>query len=109
MDLQATNYFRQESCLSPFFQQRFSGIYFLWPTGIARLIPRKRYSFDKPLAGQIRRTIEDWKPINLECEQILAMAESDRTIDNQERKLLTELQEMLANRSVVKVPDWISK
>jgi hypothetical protein len=53
----------------------------------------------------IKRAIEDGKLTNSEYKQILAMAESDGTIDRQEKKLLTQLQEMLANKSVVKVPD----
>jgi tellurite resistance protein len=57
------------------------------------------------LAELIKRAIEDGKLTNSEYEQILAVAEADGTIDPQEKKLVTQLQEMLANKSVVRVPD----
>jgi hypothetical protein len=57
------------------------------------------------LAELIKKAIEDGKLTNSEYEQILAFAQSDGTIDSQEKKLLTQLQEMLANKSVVRVPD----
>ena len=57
------------------------------------------------LAELIKKAIDDGKLTNSEYEQILAVAESDGIIDPQEKKLLTQLQEMLANKSVVRVPD----
>ncbi len=57
------------------------------------------------LAERIKKAIEDGKLTNSEYEQILALAEADGTIDRQEKRLLTQLQEMLTDKSVVRVPD----
>jgi tellurite resistance protein len=57
------------------------------------------------LAEMIKKAIEDGKLTNSEYEQILALAEADGVIDRQEKRLLTQLQEMLTNKSVVRVPD----
>jgi hypothetical protein len=57
------------------------------------------------LAEMIKKAIEDGKLTNSEYEQILALAEADGVIDRQEKRILTQLQEMLADKSVVRVPD----
>ena len=57
------------------------------------------------LAEMIKKAIDDGKLTNSEYERILAVAEADLVIDAQEKKLLSQLQEMLANRTVVRVPD----
>jgi hypothetical protein len=57
------------------------------------------------LAEMIKKAIEDGKLTNSEYERILALAEADGVIDHQEKRLLTQLQEMLTDKSVVRVPD----
>jgi hypothetical protein len=57
------------------------------------------------LAEMIKKAIEDGKLTNSEYERILALAEQDGVIDRQENRLLTQLQEMLTDKSVVRVPD----
>jgi uncharacterized membrane protein YebE (DUF533 family) len=57
------------------------------------------------LAAMINKAIEDGKLTNTEYERILAVANADGVIDAQERQLLGQLQEMLANKTVVRVPD----
>lgn len=57
------------------------------------------------LAELIKKAIEDHKLTNTEYDQILMMADADGVIDSQERRLLAQLQEMLANKTVVRVPD----
>jgi predicted RNA binding protein with dsRBD fold (UPF0201 family) len=57
------------------------------------------------IGKMIKKAIEDGKLTNLEYEKILAIAEADLVIDSQEKKLLAELQELLANKTVIRVPD----
>ncbi len=57
------------------------------------------------LADLIKRAIDDGKLTTSEYEQILSLADADGMIDAQEKKLLTQLQELLANKTVLKVPD----
>lgn len=57
------------------------------------------------LAVKIKRAIDDGKLTNSEYEQILALADADGVLDAQEKKLLTQLQEMLTNKTIVRVPD----
>lgn len=57
------------------------------------------------LAAMIKKAIEDGKLSNTEYDQILALADADGVIDAQEKKMLAQLQEMLANKTVVRVPD----
>lgn len=57
------------------------------------------------LAELIKKAIDDGKVTNSEYERILAVAEADFVIDAQEKKLLAQLQEMLSNKTVVRVPD----
>jgi len=57
------------------------------------------------LAEMIKKAIDDGKLSNSEYEKILALADADGVVDRQEKKLLTQLQEMLAEKSVIRVPD----
>lgn len=57
------------------------------------------------LAVLIKKAIADGKLSNREYDHIMALADSDLVIDKQEKRLLTQLQEMLANKTVVRVPD----
>lgn len=57
------------------------------------------------LAAMIKKAIHDGKLSNSEYDQILALADADGVIDAQEKKMLAQLQELLANKSVVRVPD----
>jgi len=56
------------------------------------------------LAKMIKKAISDCKLSNTEYEQILSLANDDKVIDTQEKKLLNQLQELLANRTVKRVP-----
>jgi hypothetical protein len=53
----------------------------------------------------IKKAIEDGKITNTEYERILAVADADHVIDSQEKKLLAQLQEMLSNKMINRVPD----
>ena len=57
------------------------------------------------LAEMIKKAIDDGKITNTEYDQILALADADGVIDAQEKRLLSQLQEMLSNKTVVRVPD----
>jgi len=57
------------------------------------------------LAELIKKAIDDGKLTNSEYERILSLADADGVIDPQEKRLLAQLQEMLSNKSVVRVPD----
>lgn len=57
------------------------------------------------IGKMIKKAIEDGRLTNSEYEKILAIAEVDLVIDSQEKKLLAELQELLANKTVIRVPD----
>jgi hypothetical protein len=57
------------------------------------------------LAARIKKAIDDGKLTNSEYESILAQADADGVIDSQEKRLLGQLQEMLSDKSVVRVPD----
>lgn len=57
------------------------------------------------LAAMIKKAIDDGKLTNTEYDQILALADADGIIDAQEKRLLSQLQEMLANKTIVRVPD----
>ncbi len=56
------------------------------------------------LAELIKKAIDDGKLTNLEYDQILAEADADGVIDAQEKNLLKQLQEMLSNGTIKKVP-----
>jgi len=57
------------------------------------------------LSELIKKAIDDGKISNMEYERILALADADGVIDPQEKRLLSQLQEMLSNKTVVRVPD----
>ena len=57
------------------------------------------------LAEMIKKAIKDGKLTNTEYDRIMMLADADGIIDSQEKNLLNQLQELLANKSVVKVPD----
>jgi hypothetical protein len=57
------------------------------------------------LAEMIKKAIDDGKLTNSEYEKILAVAQADHVVDSQEKKLLSQLQEMLSNKTVIRVPD----
>ncbi|HPQ61165.1 MAG TPA: hypothetical protein PLR43_06535 [Syntrophales bacterium] len=59
----------------------------------------------RSLAEMIKKAIEDGKLTTGEYDRILAMANADKIIDSYERSLLTELQELLANKTVIKVAE----
>ncbi len=56
------------------------------------------------LAEMIKKAIDDGKLTNIEYDQILAEADADGVIDAQEKNLLSQLQEMLSNGTIKKVP-----
>ncbi|HNT57171.1 MAG TPA: hypothetical protein PL090_04965 [Syntrophales bacterium] len=55
------------------------------------------------LAEMIKKAIEDGELTTSEYDRILALADADKIIDSYERNLLTQLQELLANKTVKKV------
>lgn len=57
------------------------------------------------LAEMIKKAIDDHKITNSEYEKILALADADGVIDAQEKRLLAQLQDMLSDKTVVRVPD----
>lgn len=57
------------------------------------------------LGEMIKKAIEDGQLTNSEYNQILNLANQDYLIDSQEKQLLKELQALLANKTVKKVPD----
>jgi len=57
------------------------------------------------LSAMIKKAIDDGKITNMEYERILAVAEADHVIDSQEKRLLAQLQDMLSNKTIVRVPD----
>jgi hypothetical protein len=58
------------------------------------------------LGEMIKKAIEDGQPTNSEYNQILSLADQDYLIDSQEKQRLKELQALLANKTVKKVPDY---
>ena len=58
-----------------------------------------------PLAEKIKKAIDDCELTHTEYNEILALAEEDGIIDAQEQTLLNQLQELIANNTVVRVPD----
>jgi NADH dehydrogenase FAD-containing subunit len=57
------------------------------------------------LAEMIKKAIKDGKLTNAEYDQIMMLADADQVIDAQEKRLLNQLQELLANKSVVRVAE----
>jgi len=56
------------------------------------------------LSELIKKAIEDHELSNTEYERILALAGSDGVIDRQERGLLAQLQDMLSDGSIKRIP-----
>jgi hypothetical protein len=56
------------------------------------------------LAELIKKAIDDGQLTNSEYEKILATAEADHVVDSQEKRLLAQLQEMLSNKTIKRVP-----
>ena len=58
----------------------------------------------RKLAEMIKKAIDDGQLTTSEYEAILAVANEDMHIDAQEKKLLNQLQVMLTNKVIKKVP-----
>jgi uncharacterized membrane protein YebE (DUF533 family) len=56
------------------------------------------------LSELIKKAIEDHELSHTEYERILALAGSDGVIDRQERGLLAQLQDMLSDGSIKRIP-----
>jgi hypothetical protein len=56
------------------------------------------------LAALIKKAIKDHQITNAEYEEIIAVAEEDKAIDREEAALLRELQHLIANGTVTRVP-----
>jgi tellurite resistance protein len=56
------------------------------------------------LSELIKHAIDDHEISNTEYERILALADSDGVIDRQERGLLAQLQDMLSDGSIKRIP-----
>ena len=52
----------------------------------------------------IKQAIDDHELSNTEYERILALADADGVIDPQERGLLAQLQDMLSDGSIKRIP-----
>ncbi len=55
------------------------------------------------LAGMIKKAIRDGEVDTQEYQEIMSVAEADHHIDAQERNLLRQLHEMIANGTVKRV------
>ena len=56
------------------------------------------------LSKAIKKAIDDHQITSAEYEEIMAMADEDGVIDPQERQLLALLHDMIADKSVKRVP-----
>ena len=56
------------------------------------------------LSELIKQAIDDHELSSTEYERILALADSDGVIDPQERGLLAQLQDMLSDGSIKRIP-----
>ncbi len=56
------------------------------------------------LADLIKKAISDLELTETEHQEILDLAHADGVIDSQEQKLLAQLQELLSNGTVKRVP-----
>ena len=59
----------------------------------------------RKLGEMIKKAIEDGQVTNSEYNKILAFADQDFLLDPQEKQPLRELQALLANKTVKRVPD----
>lgn len=55
------------------------------------------------LADVIRKAISDCEITTTEYEEILKVANADKHIDSQERQLLSQLQQLIANGTITRV------
>ena len=58
----------------------------------------------RKLGDMIKKAISDCELTSSEYDEILALANEDGKIDSQEQALLKQLQELLANQTVKRVP-----
>ena len=58
----------------------------------------------RKLAELMKKAIDDCELTNSEYDQIMAQVDQDAVVDNEERRLLQQLQEMIANGTVKRVP-----
>jgi len=58
----------------------------------------------KKLADMIKKAIQDCELTTSEYNEILALADADGVIDSQEKNLLKQLQDLLANQTIKRVP-----
>ena len=56
------------------------------------------------LAEMIKKAIRDCELTTSEHDQILAIADRDGVIDSQEKNLLRQLQDLIANGTIKKIP-----
>ena len=56
------------------------------------------------LAEMIKKAIRDCELTTSEHNQILAIADEDGVIDSQEKNLLKQLQDLMANGTIKKIP-----
>ena len=56
------------------------------------------------LAEMIKKAIRDCELTTTEHNQILAIADEDGVIDSQEKNLLKQLQDLIANGTIKKIP-----
>lgn len=63
----------------------------------------KRSQSGRRLSELIKKAIDDCEVTNSEYDQIMAQADRDLVVDAEERSLLQQLQEMIANGTVKRV------
>jgi tellurite resistance protein len=66
---------------------------------------RKPSGSAERLSEMIKQAMEDGRLTTKEHNQIMAIADEDGILDNQEKRLLAELQEMLANGTIKRVSE----
>lgn len=64
---------------------------------------RKPSGSAERLSEMIKKAMDDGKLTTKEHNQIMAIADEDGILDSQEKRLLAELQEMLANGTIKRV------
>jgi len=57
----------------------------------------------KKLGDMIKKAISDCEVTHAEFEEIMAVADADGVIDQQEQKLLNELQSLISNGTIKRV------
>ena len=75
------------------------------------IIMKREIAMQKPsdsaerLSEMIKTAMKDGKLTTKEHNKIMAIADEDGVLDNQEKRLLAELQEMLANGTIKRVAE----